>query len=56
MEFTKTMQQVMERAVGLAREEGHRYFMPEHILYGMTSLIFSIASVLCFIWALLSLT
>ncbi len=36
MEFTKTMQQVMERAVGLAREEGHRYFMPEHILYGMT--------------------
>ena len=36
MEFTKNMQKVMEYAVGLAREGRHRYFMPEHLLYGMT--------------------
>lgn len=36
MEFTKNMQKVMERAVRLAREERHRYFMPEHLLYGLT--------------------
>ncbi len=36
MEFTRTMQCVMERAVGLARENHHRYFMPEHMIYGMT--------------------
>ena len=36
MEFTKNMQNVMEQAVKLAREERHRYFMPEHIIYGMT--------------------
>lgn len=36
MEFTKNMQNVMERAVKLAREERHRYFMPEHMIYGMT--------------------
>ncbi len=36
MEFSKNMQKVMERAVGLAREEKHRYFMPEHMIYGLT--------------------
>ena len=36
MEFSRSMQKVMERAVGLARKEGHRYFMPEHMLYGAT--------------------
>lgn len=36
MEFTKKMQKVMECAVRLAHEEHHRYFMPEHVLYGMT--------------------
>ncbi len=36
MEFTKNMQKVMEYAVSLAREGRHRYFMPEHLLYGMT--------------------
>lgn len=36
MEFTKNMQQVMERAVRLARENRHRYFMPEHMIYGMS--------------------
>ena len=36
MEFTKNMQCVMERAVKLAQEQSHRYFMPEHLLYGMT--------------------
>ena len=36
MEFTKNMQNVMEQAVKLAREERHRYFMPEHMIYGMT--------------------
>ncbi|MCI8270088.1 MAG: AAA domain-containing protein [Lachnospiraceae bacterium] len=36
MEFTKNMQRVMENAVNLAREGRHRYFMPEHLLYGMT--------------------
>ena len=36
MEFTKNMQRVMEYSVGLAREGHHRYFMPEHLLYGMT--------------------
>lgn len=36
MEFTKKMRQVMTRAVSLAQEEHHRYFMPEHMIYGMT--------------------
>lgn len=36
MEFTKSMQCVMERAVKLARECRHRYFMPEHMIYGIT--------------------
>lgn len=36
MEFSRNMQKVMERAVGLAREGRHRYFMPEHMLYGLT--------------------
>ena len=36
MEFTQNMQQVMERAVRLARENRHRYFMPEHMIYGMS--------------------
>jgi len=36
MEFTRNMQCVMERAVKLARENQHRYFMPEHMIYGMT--------------------
>ncbi|NBH70522.1 AAA family ATPase [Clostridiaceae bacterium] len=36
MEFTKNMQKVMEHAVSLARDGHHRYFMPEHLLYGMT--------------------
>lgn len=30
------MQCVMERAVKLAREGRHRYFMPEHMIYGLT--------------------
>lgn len=36
MEFTTNMQKVMGHAVSLAREGHHRYFMPEHLLYGMT--------------------
>ncbi len=36
MEFSRNMQKVMERAVKLAGERRHRYFMPEHIIYGMT--------------------
>ncbi|MCI9636969.1 MAG: AAA domain-containing protein [Hungatella sp.] len=36
MEFTKNMQCVMERAVKLAQEQSHRYFMPEHMIYGIT--------------------
>lgn len=36
MEFTKKMQNVMEHAVQLAQENHHRYFMPEHMIYGMT--------------------
>ena len=36
MEFTKNMQKVMERAVGLAQKAHHRYFMPEHMIYGLT--------------------
>ncbi len=36
MEFTEKMQKVMARAVGLAQEEHHQYFMPEHMIYGMT--------------------
>ena len=36
MEFSRNMQKVMERAVKLAGEKGHRYFMPEHMIYGMT--------------------
>lgn len=36
MEFTQKMQKVMEYAVRLAQQEHHRYFMPEHMIYGMT--------------------
>ena len=36
MEFSRNMQKVMERAVKLAAESRHRYFMPEHVIYGMT--------------------
>ncbi len=36
MEFTEKMQNVMNRAVQLAQESHHRYFMPEHMIYGMT--------------------
>ncbi|MDO4330821.1 MAG: AAA family ATPase [Lachnospiraceae bacterium] len=36
MEFSKTMHMVMARAVKLAQEKKHRYFMPEHMIYGMT--------------------
>lgn len=36
MEFTKKTQKVMECAVRLAQENHHRYFMPEHMVYGMT--------------------
>lgn len=36
MEFTEKMQKVMECAVRLAQEGNHRYFMPEHVVYGMT--------------------
>lgn len=36
MEFTINMQRAMGHAVSLAREGRHRYFMPEHLLYGMT--------------------
>ena len=36
MEFTVNMQRAMGHAVSLAREGRHRYFMPEHLLYGMT--------------------
>lgn len=36
MEFSRNMQKVMEKAVKLAGEKGHRYFMPEHMIYGMT--------------------
>ncbi len=36
MEFTKKMQKVMEHAVQLAQKNHHRYFMPEHMVYGMT--------------------
>ena len=36
MEFSRDMQKLMERAVKLAGEQRHRYFMPEHMIYGMT--------------------
>ena len=36
MEFTRNMQMEMERAVRLVKEKRHRYFMPEHLVYGMT--------------------
>lgn len=36
MEFTVNMQRAMGHAVSLAREGRHRYFTPEHLLYGMT--------------------
>ena len=36
MEFTQKMQKVMEYAVRLAQQEHHKYFMPEHMIYGMT--------------------
>ncbi|MCI8402958.1 MAG: AAA domain-containing protein [Lachnospiraceae bacterium] len=36
MELTVTMQKVMEHALQYAAQSRHRYFMPEHILYGLT--------------------
>lgn len=36
MEFTKNMHNAMERAVILTQQNHHRYFLPEHILYGIT--------------------
>lgn len=36
MELTREMHRVMERGIRLAQEGRHRYFMPEHMLYGMT--------------------
>ncbi len=36
MEFTKNMHKAMERAVILVQQNHHRYFLPEHILYGIT--------------------
>lgn len=36
MRLTRKMQHVMECAVQLARENHHRYFMPEHMIYGIT--------------------
>ncbi len=36
MEFSKDMEKVMERAAGLARTGRHRYFLPEHMIYGLT--------------------
>ena len=36
MEFTQKMQKVMKYAVRLAQQEHHKYFMPEHMIYGMT--------------------
>ena len=36
MNFTENMQRVTEYAVKLAQEGRHRYFMPEHMIYGMT--------------------
>lgn len=36
MNYTESMQGVMEHAVELARKSRHRYFMPEHVIYGLT--------------------
>lgn len=36
MEFTEKMKKVMDCAVRLAQQNHHRYFMPEHMVYGMT--------------------
>lgn len=36
MEFTRNMHKAMERAVILVQQNHHRYFLPEHILYGIT--------------------
>ncbi len=36
MEFSESMHKIMARAVKLAKEKNHRYFMPEHMIYGMT--------------------
>lgn len=36
MRLTEKMQHVMDRAVLLAKKNHHRYFMPEHMIYGMT--------------------
>lgn len=33
MEFSRNMQAVMELAVRLVGERGHRYFMPEHFAH-----------------------
>ena len=36
IEFTERMQKVFARAGMLARQGGHKYFMAEHLVYGMT--------------------
>lgn len=36
MRLTKKMQSVMDYALSLAKENHHRYFMPEHMIYGIT--------------------
>ncbi len=36
MNYTESMQGVMEHAVELAKKRRHRYFMPEHVIYGLT--------------------
>ncbi len=36
MRLTKKTQNVMDCAVRLAQEHHHRYFMPEHMIYGIT--------------------
>lgn len=36
MNFTENLQKVMENAVRLAEKEHHRYFLPEHMIYGLT--------------------
>lgn len=36
MNFTENLQNVMECAVRLAEKEHHRYFLPEHMIYGLT--------------------
>ena len=36
MEFTVRLNNVMVHAVTLAKEGRHSYFMPEHMIYGLT--------------------